>query len=183
MKKFYDCFISLGSNLGDRAEYIKKALMMLEASEKIQLVNVSSLYETPPWGKYDQPSFINGAACLRTDMPILELLHVCQDIELKLGRERHEHWGPRTIDIDLLWAEGTSVQSSELKLPHPYMQERAFVLIPLQEIAPALTVSGKSISYYLSQLPDADQVKPIAQQTRSLLEEELLEKKGDKVYD
>ena len=100
------------------------------------------MYETPPWGKLDQPPFINGAAAVETDMPPLELLAACQQIEKKLGRVRHEHWGARTIDIDLLYIPGVQLAEAELVLPHPYMLERSFVLVPLAEIAPELVLAN-----------------------------------------
>lgn len=137
----YICYLSLGANLGDRLGTIRQAVEMLENTEKIHVQCVSSMYETPPWGKLDQPSFINGAAAVETDLEPLELLAVCQQIERKLGRVRHEHWGARTIDIDLLCIPGVQLAEKELILPHPYMLERSFVLVPLAEIAPELVLA------------------------------------------
>lgn len=179
----YDCYISFGSNLGDRVDFIKKALQLLNASDKIQLISVSSFYETPPWGKLDQPGFINGAACLRTSLSIYELLHLCQAIELQLGRERHERWGPRTIDIDLLWADGIESDLPELRLPHPYMLERLFVLIPLQEIAPDLVIAGNGLAYHVTKLENGSNEQITLAVPREQLEALLLNQKGVKVYD
>ena len=138
----YICYLSLGANLGDRLGTIRQAVEMLDNTEKIHVKCVSSMYETPPWGKLAQPPFINGAAAVETDMPPLELLAACQQIEKKLGRVRHEHWGARTIDIDLLYIPGVQLAEAELVLPHPYMLERSFVLVPLAEIAPELVLAN-----------------------------------------
>ena len=156
--KEYECYLSVGSNLGDRAEYIRQAIEYVGASDKIQLKSVSSLYETPPWGNINQPSFLNGAFSLVSTISPQELLGLCQSVEQSLGRVRHEHWGPRTIDIDLLYIDGMRLNTPELVLPHPYMLERAFVLVPLVEIAPDLLVDGVSVKEHLDKLADVDTV-------------------------
>ena len=138
----YICYLSLGANLGDRLGTIRQAGEMLDNTEKIHVKCVSSMYETPPWGKLDQPPFINGAAAVETVLAPVELLAACQQIEKKLGRVRHEHWGARTIDIDLLYIPGVQLAEAELVLPHPYMLERSFVLVPLAEIAPELVLAN-----------------------------------------
>lgn len=155
----YICYLSLGANLGDRLGTIRQAVEMLENTEKIHVKCVSSMYETPPWGKLDQPLFINGAAAVETDMAPLELLAACQRIEKKLGRVRHEHWGARTIDIDLLYIPGVQLAEAELVLPHPYMLERSFVLVPLAEIAPELVlVNGLTAAQCRDRLGDRDSI-------------------------
>ena len=131
----YTCYVGLGSNLGDRAAYLRQALTMLANAPGVSLREVSSFYETSPWGRQEQPPFINAAAILEVTVAPLELLAVSQEIELCLGRERHEHWGARTIDIDLLHIPGVTMDTPELTLPHPCLTKRAFVLIPLDEIA------------------------------------------------
>lgn len=156
--KEYECYLSVGSNLGDRAEYIRQAIEYVGASDKIQLKSVSSLYETPPWGNINQPSFLNGAFSLVSTISPQELLGLCQSVEQSLGRVRHEHWGPRTIDIDLLYIDGMRLNTPELVLPHPYMLERAFVLVPLVEIAPDLLIDGLSVKQHLNKLSDGDTV-------------------------
>ena len=139
-------FLGLGSNLGDRARYLKDAISILE-SPLIKVEDTSRIYETEPWGLMDQPLYWNQVIKVETSLEPLELLHVCQEIELRLGRERKVHWGPRTIDIDLLIYDNTVIESEELILPHPYLEERAFVLAPLREIAPELVLpSGRSIT-------------------------------------
>ena len=139
-------FLGLGSNLGDRAYYLKGAISAL-ASSTIKIVAMSGIYETEPWGVMDQPLYWNQVIEVDTTLEPLELLHVCQEIELQLGRERKVHWGSRTIDIDLLLYDNRVSESEELRLPHPYLEERAFVIAPLREIAPKLVLpSGKSIT-------------------------------------
>lgn len=139
-------FLGLGSNLGDRDYYLGEAISALE-SPLIKVRATSRIYETEPWGVIDQPSYWNQVVEIETLLEPLELLHVCQKIEHRLGRERVVRWGPRTIDIDLLIYDNTVSRSEELILPHPYLEERAFVLAPLREIAPELVLpSGRSIT-------------------------------------
>ena len=138
-------FLGLGSNLGDRAHYLKEAISAL-ATPTIKIVATSRIYETEPWGVMDQPLYWNQVIAVETTLEPLDLLHVCQEIELRLGRERKVHWGSRTIDIDLLIYDNRVSESEELMLPHPYLEERSFVLAPLREIAPTLVLpSGRSI--------------------------------------
>ena len=138
-------YLSLGANLGNREETLREAVKRLAAEDGVELCAVSPLYETEPWGKTDQPRFLNIAVSLRTTLSPEALLVLTQSIENALGRVRHERWGARTIDIDVLCFEGVERNAPELTLPHPYMTERAFVLVPLAEIAPALTVKGKTV--------------------------------------
>jgi len=135
-------YLSLGANLGNRGETIRQALRSINCLPCTRLLAVASFYETAPWGKIDQPAFLNTAAVVETELPPLIFLHKTQQIERTLGRVRHEHWGARTIDIDLLLAEGCVSATEELRLPHPYMTDRAFVMKPLLDIAPDLVVNG-----------------------------------------
>lgn len=139
-------FLGLGSNLGDRAYYLKEAISAL-VGLTIKIMATSRIYETEPWGVMDQPLYWNQVIEVETTLEPLDLLHVCQEIEHRLGRERKIHWGPRTIDIDLLIYDNKVSESEELILPHPYLEERAFVIVPLREIAPKLVLpSGRPIS-------------------------------------
>ncbi|MBE6075184.1 MAG: 2-amino-4-hydroxy-6-hydroxymethyldihydropteridine diphosphokinase [Selenomonas ruminantium] len=147
----YSVWLSLGANLGDRAETIRAALRQIDCVIATRLVQVASFYETAPWGKLDQPGFINTAAEIETSLPLYDLLHAMQRIEQALGRVRHEHWGARTIDIDLLAADGFTSATEELRLPHPYLTERAFVLRPLSDIAPELVVHGRTVREWLAE--------------------------------
>ena len=155
-----DCYISLGANLGERKKSLRQALERLHEEPGIEVLRISGFFETDPWGKTDQPPFVNAAAKLRTDLSPRKLLERCQHIEKLMGRVRHEHWGARTIDIDLLHIPGISCHSEELHLPHPYMLERAFVLVPLAGIAPNLEISGKSIQEHGKACKDAGEVTP-----------------------
>ena len=154
----YTCYLSLGANLGQREVIIIEAMRLLQASEKIQLTAVSSLYETPPWGKLDQPAFINAAAAVKTELAPLELLQICQSIEKQLGRQRHEHWGARTIDVDMLYIPGVTMDEEALKLPHPYMLQRSFVLVPLAEVAGDMVIAGKNVKEHMLALGDRETI-------------------------
>jgi len=145
-------YLSLGANLGNASATIAAALARLQAAGA-RLVARSADYATPPWGKLDQPAFINVCAEVSTSLTSLELLRLCLATETGLGRTRAEKWGPRTIDIDLLAYDDETVATPELRLPHPHMLERAFVLIPLIEIAPDLIISGQRIKDIIAQLP------------------------------
>ena len=135
----HDAYIGLGSNLGQREKNIAAALNALQTTRDVEVVRVSRLYETEPvGGPADQASFINAVAHIRTALPPERLLGICLAIEDSLGRKREAHWGPRTIDLDLLCYEQEIVVTPELTLPHPLMHERRFVMEPLAEIAPAL---------------------------------------------
>ena len=138
-------YLSLGANLGNREETLRAAVRRIADSAGITLRAVSSLYETEPWGKTEQPLFLNIALSLQMGMTPEALLARAQKIETALGRVRHERWGARTIDIDLLHVEGIERNTPSLALPHPYMTERAFVLVPLAEIAPKLVVRGRTV--------------------------------------
>lgn len=148
----WTCYLSLGANLGARAQALREALRRLAQLPGTRLSRASSFYETAPWGKTDQPPFLNGAACLSTRLAPEALLAACQEIERALGRVRHEHWGARTIDIDLVYGvrggQAVRVATPRLTLPHPYLLERAFVLVPLAEIAPTLVLAGRPIAVW-----------------------------------
>jgi 2-amino-4-hydroxy-6-hydroxymethyldihydropteridine diphosphokinase len=127
-------YVGLGSNLGDRQQYIYDAVETLHRHPAVTVERCSSLYETAPVGLVDQPYFLNMVVVVRTELEPLELLKILLQIELTLGRVRDIRWGPRTIDLDLLIFGHIFIQDERLELPHPRMRERAFVLIPLIEI-------------------------------------------------
>jgi 2-amino-4-hydroxy-6-hydroxymethyldihydropteridine diphosphokinase len=131
-------YIGLGSNLGDREATIGSALAALPG-----VVAVSRLRETAPVGVVDQPRFLNGVARLETALAPRELLDALLAVERSLGRERHERWGPRTIDLDLLLYGNEVVDEPGLTVPHPRLHERRFVLEPLAELDQALVVPGR----------------------------------------
>jgi len=130
-------YVGLGANLGDREATIRAAVAQLPG-----LVAVSPLHETDPVGVIDQPPFLNGVAALETELPPRELLDVLLAVERRLGRERGERWGPRTIDLDLLLYGDEVIDEDGLTVPHPRLRERRFVLEPLAGLAPKLVVPG-----------------------------------------
>ena len=144
--------LAFGSNLGDSRTMIERAIAVLDAMSGVSVTRVSSLYSTPPWGLEDQPDFVNACALVETALSPEDLLAACKDLEMALGREPAVRWGPRVIDIDLLWMAGEVRDSEMLTLPHPRMTERAFVLVPLAEIAPELEIAGKSVSVWRGEL-------------------------------
>lgn len=127
-------YLSLGSNRGDSLVYLREALNSLERNPHIELDAVSSIYETDAVGMTEQPPFLNIVVRLRTTIEPYDLLHLCQGIEDQFQRERDVHWGPRTLDIDLLTYDDLVLATPELTLPHPRMHEREFVQIPLKEL-------------------------------------------------
>lgn len=132
MKSIY---ILLGANLGDRIAQLKGASEAIESSIG-KITKASTIVETEAWGVEDQPSFLNQIIEVKTFLNPIEALETCQTIENKLGRVRSEKWGARVIDIDILYYEHDVVNLPNLQIPHPYIQERKFTLIPLVEIAP-----------------------------------------------
>jgi 2-amino-4-hydroxy-6-hydroxymethyldihydropteridine diphosphokinase len=137
-------YIGLGANLGDREQTIRKALDRLDANPAVEILRVSSLRETEPVGYADQPRFLNGVAALETTLGPRELLDLMLAVERDLGRTREgPRFGPRPIDLDLLLHGQEVVDEPRLRVPHPRMAERAFVLEPLVELDPALQVPGR----------------------------------------
>lgn len=143
-------YLSLGGNIGDPSATIAAALRLLDADRGTRVLAVSSLYRTPPWGKLDQPDFLNAAAKVATSHAPRALLELCLDAERRLKRVRQERWGPRLIDIDLLTYGERSIRETGLEVPHPRMLERAFVLVPLAEIAPEAVIAGSRVAGRLS---------------------------------
>jgi 2-amino-4-hydroxy-6-hydroxymethyldihydropteridine diphosphokinase len=141
-----EAYIALGANLGDREGTLIEAVERLHSHHQINVLRCSHLYETEPIGYVDQPYFLNMAVTVKTDLDPHALLEVMQEIERELGRVRHIHWGPRTVDLDLLWMEGIVEDTPELILPHPRMKERAFVLVPLNDIVPPKEATGLHIA-------------------------------------
>jgi 2-amino-4-hydroxy-6-hydroxymethyldihydropteridine diphosphokinase len=136
-------YVGLGSNLGDREAALEEAIALLRGHPDIEVVAVSTLRETEPWGPVEQPSYLNGAAAIDTRLQPRELLGVLLDVERLLGRVRAERFGPRTIDLDLLLYGEVVVDEPGLEVPHPRLHERAFALEPLRELDPELVVPGK----------------------------------------
>jgi 2-amino-4-hydroxy-6-hydroxymethyldihydropteridine diphosphokinase len=151
--------IALGSNLGDSAAILRGAIMALRDHPHIRVTAVSDWYQTAPVGP-PQPDYLNGCALVETDLAPEELLRVMLAIEAQFGRERRERWGPRQLDLDLLFFGDMVMTTPSLQIPHPHLQERAFVLVPLAAIAPAWRdpISGLTVAE-LSRKVDASGVE------------------------
>jgi 2-amino-4-hydroxy-6-hydroxymethyldihydropteridine diphosphokinase len=149
-------WIALGSNIAPRETYLQQAIQMLSEHEEIKLNQVSTVYETEPVGYENQDQFLNLVAEVETSLDPMELLRICQKIEQDLGRKRIIRWGPRTVDLDILLYSTENMNVEELILPHPRMHERAFVLVPLAEIAPKLLLKDKRVQEWLDTLPAQD---------------------------
>jgi len=127
-------FLSIGSNIGDRHFYLEEAINLLIKNPEIALEKRSSIYETEPYGYKEQAKFLNMVIELTTTLSPSQLLELIQKIEKELGRERVIHWGPRTVDLDILLYDNLELDTEVLKIPHPFMKKRLFVLLPLSEI-------------------------------------------------
>lgn len=136
--------IGLGANLGDAAQTLRDAFQALAALPQTTLRARSQLYSTPAWGNLDQPAFVNAAAVLETRLPAPDLLAALLEIERRFGRVRDPavHWGPRALDLDVLLYGEQSIDLPQLQVPHPYLHERVFALLPLSEIAPDAIIPG-----------------------------------------
>jgi 2-amino-4-hydroxy-6-hydroxymethyldihydropteridine diphosphokinase len=146
--------IALGGNVGDVRATFKKAIAHICGIAQATLLARSSDYATPPWGETQQERFINACIEIDTSLDPHALLFVLQKIEAKFGRDRarEKRWGPRTLDLDLIAYDDVSITRPELTLPHPRLFERAFVLVPLAEIAPERAIAGRSIQSALGAL-------------------------------
>ena len=154
-------YVSLGSNLGDRLQYLKGAIGRIEEAEKISIKKLSSVYETQPVGYENQGWFLNLVLEVETSLDPLSLLDHLLSIEDQLGRKREEKWGPRSIDVDILLYNNQVVDSERLTIPHPRMHKRKFVLILLAQIAPQLLhpLLKKSMSELIENCEDKSVVK------------------------
>lgn len=154
-------YLGLGSNVGDKAAMLAEAVTRLGGTPGIRVVARSRDYRTPPWGDTDQDWFLNAALGVDTDLTPHDLLEAGLAIEAALGRVRERRWGPRRIDIDVLSYEGAEVSDERLVLPHRFVRDRAFVLVPLAEIAPDLVIGGETVSEALAKL-DRTGITPLA---------------------
>lgn len=144
--------LSLGGNEGDAREAFRHALRRLASTPGVDIVARSTVWRTPPWGKTDQPDFLNMAALVRVRLPARALLDLCLAIEAEQGRTRAVHWGPRTLDIDIIAYGDEVIDEPGLSIPHPRARERAFVLAPLAEIAPDLMIEGARVTDWLARV-------------------------------
>ncbi|MFI8553651.1 2-amino-4-hydroxy-6-hydroxymethyldihydropteridine diphosphokinase [Psychrobacter sp. NPDC077938] len=146
------CYVGLGSNLanelGSPADHLQQALAVMRAHEQVREVSVSSFYASAPMGPQDQPDFVNAVAGFETTFAPYELLAFCQQLESMAKRARLRRWGERSLDVDILLYGETQITDPTLTIPHAGLGDRNFVLIPLRELAPNLTIAGKLIGDY-----------------------------------
>jgi 2-amino-4-hydroxy-6-hydroxymethyldihydropteridine diphosphokinase len=156
-------YLGMGSNLGDRAANLRRAVELIEDLSGTQVLAVSSLYETEPRMYTEQPDFLNGCIKIRTGLPARKLLAALLEIEQTIGRTRQVDKGPRIVDLDILLYGHHEISQEGLEIPHPGMAERAFVLVPLAEIAADVVhpVIGATIVELIDECPDAGWVKPV----------------------
>jgi 2-amino-4-hydroxy-6-hydroxymethyldihydropteridine diphosphokinase len=155
-------YISAGSNIGDRIGYLQQANILLKDTPGVEVSAISSIYETEPVGYKDQEWFANAVLKIETDLSPSDLLAECLRIESKLGRERkdEERWGPRTLDLDILFYDSEVVSEDDLRIPHPRMHERAYALVPMLELDPDFIhpIIGKTVLEIHNELEEPEEV-------------------------
>ncbi|MBA2873035.1 2-amino-4-hydroxy-6-hydroxymethyldihydropteridine diphosphokinase [Anoxybacillus calidus] len=153
-----NAYIALGSNIGNRLRYLHDAVRKLDEHEQISVVDTSSIYETEPVGYVEQDYFLNMVIQVKTTLSPFALLEVTRKIEDDLGRKREIHWGPRTLDLDILLYNQENIETEQLIIPHPRMLERAFVLVPLLELNPNICIPNnkKNLLLIIDELPDKE---------------------------
>lgn len=160
----FDVILGLGSNIGDKAANIREAVRRLETDTAVRVIAQSRLYRSPPWGVTEQDWFINACVGLEIDRSAREMLELCQSIELQMGRQRLQRWGTRNIDVDILTCRALVIDEPDLKVPHPLIAERAFVLVPLHEIAPDAWIRGERLHDLIARI-DVTGIEPFASAT------------------
>lgn len=145
-RKWHKVYLSFGSNMGDKQGYIDKAIGLLKADNLIRVGRISSIIKTAPYGGVEQDDFLNGALEMDTLLPPTELLDVLHSVEAECERERKQHWGPRTLDLDILLYDDLIMNTEKLTIPHVDMANRQFVLDPMFEIAPNVIVPSEGVS-------------------------------------
>ena len=155
---WHQAFVAMGSNLGNREEYLQQAVTALKNLEDCEVEQVSGILATRPYGMTDQPDFLNGMVKLRTLLTPWELLEQLHRTEQEAGRERLVHWGPRTLDLDIIFYDDCVIDTPDLTIPHPDMKNREFVLKPLAELAPQFRhpLLGKTAARMLAELQQMD---------------------------
>lgn len=156
-------YIGLGSNIGDREQNLRKAVSMLGEAQGVEVARLSRIYETTPVGDVEQGDFLNAVVEIETNLAPPQLLKLTKSIEERGHRVRTVHWGPRTIDLDILLYDDVEMNEPHLNLPHPEVSKRAFVLVPLAELAPEKRLpNGKTIRALLDDLGEVDGVRRYA---------------------
>jgi 2-amino-4-hydroxy-6-hydroxymethyldihydropteridine diphosphokinase len=158
-KRYINVFLSIGSNMGNRKEYLLTAQALIDRHIG-KIAKKSHLYETQPWGKKDQDAFLNMMVMANTTLDPRGLLEAITQIERELGRERQERWGPRVADIDIIFYGKRVIRDKGLEIPHPEMHNRAFVLVPMLEIAPEFEhpILGKNMDDLFAACTDLSEV-------------------------
>lgn len=154
----FDAAIGLGSNIGGKAGNIDRAIAMLTADGAIRLTKASPKYRSAPWGVLDQDWFVNACISVATGLTAHELLLRCQRVENEMGRVRQQKWGPRLIDVDVLTYGDQIIRLPDLVVPHPLIAERAFVLLPLRDVAPGTRINGRTLDDLIVALGAGDTV-------------------------
>ena len=156
-------YLGFGTNLGDRKKNLDRAIISLDSRPDLAVLRTSRIYETEPWGMTDQPNFLNMVAEIATSISLGELLERVKKLEQDMGREDGPRFGPRLIDVDILLLEDQMVNQPDLQIPHASLHLRAFVLVPLAELAPDLVhpVLGETIAQLASRVDGLDGVKPL----------------------
>ena len=156
-------YLGFGTNLGDRKKNLDRAIISLDSRPDLTILRTSGIYETKPWGMTDQPNFLNMVAEIATSISLGELLERVKKLEQDMGREDGPRFGPRLIDVDILMLEDQVVNQPDLQIPHASLHLRAFVLVPLTELAPDLVhpVLGETIAQLASRVTGLDGVTPL----------------------
>lgn len=154
MTEVVAAYLGLGGNVGDVAASMRAALERLEAHPGCRIVAISGVYRTPPWGPVEQDWYLNACVAIETSLSAPDLLAFALEIEQALGRVRATRWGPRTLDIDILLYGKETVRLDNLTIPHPRMTERAFVMVPLADIAGDFSLDGRTIRDYAGSFRD-----------------------------
>lgn len=150
----YIAYLGLSTNMGDREGYLASACKMINENNKINILNKSKVYKTKTWGLIEESDCLNLCIEIQTILTPHELLQVCKDVESKLHKIKNIKIGPRTIDVDILFYEGEILNDEDLILPHPKIEERAYILFPLMDLNKDLKIKDKPISYYLDNLSE-----------------------------
>jgi len=159
--KYTSVFLGLGSNVGDRKKNIRTAIDYISTNNKINVLKLSSIYESPPWGYKNQENFYNQVIRIETQLEPYELLVFIKSIEKKMGRQTTIKWGPRNIDIDILIFDDIIIKGDFLNIPHRYLLKRCFWLVGLCEIDKNLNILGESVHLLLEREVNRDSVKII----------------------